>query len=181
MEAWTTHSPCWKLSFHWEGMERISFTHTFIVVTQLEQQLGHQLQLYIQQWTAGPPHQWLRGQILESLSEGPLFYEVCTSSCRLCLHTAAVALVDAGRVIDITVNTNVCWWPCADSAVSWFCELIGSCKLNSLWSLALWGDFHTPLSQHAFFLSLACCVLVALPSSRLTVTHRKRDFYDIPF
>lgn len=62
----------------------------------MEQELGDQLWLYIQKWRAGLPHHWLQGQILESLSECPLLYEMCTSSCKLCLHTAAVALVGAG-------------------------------------------------------------------------------------
>lgn len=43
----------------------------------------------------------------------------------------------------------MCQRPWADPAVSWCCELIGSCRLNSLWCLALWGDFtHCFLSMH---------------------------------
>lgn len=67
----------------------------------------------------------------------------------------------------------MCWWPCANSAVSW-CELIGSCRLNSLRSLELCGDFHTPRLQSALFPSVACCFRVALLAPRLTVTRRKK-------
>lgn len=38
----------------------------------------------------------------------PLFYEVGPSSCRLHLYTAAIALVDADWLIQISVDTNVC-------------------------------------------------------------------------
>lgn len=34
---------------------------------------------------------------MESLSEDAFFYDRCASSCRLCLHTAAIALVGAKK------------------------------------------------------------------------------------
>lgn len=34
---------------------------------------------------------------MESLSEDAFSYDICASSCRLCLHTAAIAPVDANK------------------------------------------------------------------------------------
>lgn len=48
----------------------------------------------------------------------------------------------------VSVDTNVCSWPCADPAVSWWCELIGFSRHNRICSLAHWGDFHHFLSMH---------------------------------
>lgn len=142
------------LSFPREGEEMIQFNHTFVVVAQLERELGDSSNFIFRRGRLDRGEIDLWGQILESLSEDAFFYDICALSCRLALHRAAIALVDANKSVD-TIEL-ICF--------SWH---------NRLWSTL--GRF-SPLSQYAFLPSLASCFPVPLSSSRLKVIHWKRDF-----
>lgn len=115
------------LSFPRDGEEMIQFNHTFVVIAQLERELGDSSNFIFRRGRLDRGEIDLWGQILESLSEDAFFYDICALSCRLALHRAAIALVDETSLLTL---------------LSLFVSP------DTTGSEAHWGDFHHFLSMH---------------------------------